>query len=232
MKKIFYLIFLISFTAFGQSNNPDSILTHVINNFSNVKSYIVNVKIKVDVSFLKIPDTEAKIYFKQPDKIHFESKNFALLPKEGVDFSPLGLLEKKYTAIFQRNEEYKGINTAVIKVIPLEENSKVILSTFWIDTKLNEIRKVESTTRLDGTFSIELEYDNNLKYPLPSQMVFSFNIEKMNLPQGFDGDITQDEKKNEKKKSTTGKVIVNYFDYQVNVNIPDSIFAEKKKTVK
>lgn len=229
MKKILYLIFLISFTAFGQNDNPDSILTHVINNFSSVKSYIVNVKIKVEVSFLKIPETEAKIYFKEPDKIHFESKNFALLPKEGVDFSPLGLLEKKYTAIFQKEEEYDGINTAVIKVIPIEEHSDIILSTFWIDKKLNEIRKVESTTRLDGTFSIELNYDNNLKYPLPSQMVFSFNVEKMKLPQEFNGDITQEEKKNDKKKSTTGKVIVNYFNYQVNANIPDSIFVEKKK---
>ena len=50
----------------AQSKNPDEIINEVITNFDKVKDYQVDVNIKVDVEFLKVPDSKAKIYFKQP----------------------------------------------------------------------------------------------------------------------------------------------------------------------
>ena len=89
-KKILPLVLLFSILAFSQSKNPDSILDRVKEEFNKIDDYTVDVKIKVDVDFLKMPDREAKIFFKKPDKIHIESEGFAMLPKEGLNFSPLG----------------------------------------------------------------------------------------------------------------------------------------------
>ena len=76
------------------------------------------MKIIVDVDFLKIPEREAKIYYKKPDKIHVESEGFVMLPKEGLNFSPLGLLNSNYTSFYVKQDTIDGIVTSVIKVIP------------------------------------------------------------------------------------------------------------------
>jgi outer membrane lipoprotein-sorting protein len=230
MKKIFLFLFLLSFYSFGQSKDPNFILDKVKEKFDEVKDYIVNVKIKVDVDFLKAPVTEAKIYFKQPDKIHFESENFALLPKEGVNFSPTALLKKNYTSIYEKEDTINGIKTSVIKVIPLSDESDIILTTLWIDQKKYFIIKAQSTTKINGTFSLELNYQNSVDdFPLPSSMIFTFNIDRDKLSSGMRNFDNEDEnKKKKEKKTTTGKVYVYYSDYKVNQGIPDSVFEERK----
>ncbi len=230
--KIFLLGFLALRTLYSQTNDPDLILKKIVDSFNRVRDYEVNINIKVDVEFLKVPNTEAKIYFKQPNKIHFESETFALLPREGFDFSPSTLLREKYTAFYVRQDTIDNFKTAVVKVIPLGETDDVILSTLWIDQSQNVIKKIETTTKTRGTFSIELKYEQtNFDYPLPSMMIFSFNIDKMNIPHGFNGDLGPEKKvkKKDDKPTTTGKVFVSYSNYKVNNGIPDTVFENKKK---
>jgi len=147
-----------------------------------------------------------------------------------LNFSPLSLLKEEHTAIYDREDTIDGHKTSVIKVIPLGDASNVILSTLWIDQSVNVIRKIESTTKTGGTFSIELRYDKSLNnYPLPSSMIFTFNVDRMQIPKGLSGDMSSDEKKKDENKSTTGKVYITYSDYKVNKGIPDEIFEKKKK---
>jgi len=229
MKPIFIVILIFSGYFFPQSKNPDSILNKVKEEISKVKDYQVDVNIKVDVDFIKVPETKAKIYFKQPDKIHFDSEGFAMLPKEGVNFSPLSFLKKDYTALFEKEDNIDGHTVSVIKVVPSSENGDIVLTTLWVDQNENIIRKVESTTKSNGTFTIELKYDEGRNpYYLPRIMVFGFNIDKMNLPKALDGESETNSKKNI-GKSTTGRVYVTYSNYVINQGIPDKIFEKKKK---
>lgn len=234
--KLIFKIFLLTFLGFtsshSQTNNPDIILKRVLDSFNKIEDYEVNVNIKVDVDFIKVPETEVKIYFKQPDKIHFESETFAMLPREGFNFSPNSLLKKKFTAFYVKEDTIDNRKTSVVKVIPLGDAEDVILSTLWVDQSKNLIRKVETTTKTRGTFAIELKYDNaNFDYPLPSDMIFSFNIDRTNIPLGFSGDINSDTKPKNKdvKPTTTGKVFISYSNYKVNAGILDKIFESKNK---
>ena len=232
MKKILLFVIFLVLHSFGQTKDPDVILNNVKEKFSRITEYEVNVRIKVDVEFLKVPVSDAKIYFKQPDKIHFEAENFALLPKDGVNFSPMAILKGNYTAIYEKEDTINGIKTSVIKVIPLNEKGNVILTTLWIDQSRDYIIKVESTTKINGTFSLELNYVNPIDdYPLPSSMVFTFNIDRTNIPHGMYGnmDDNKEDKENKKnKKRITGKVYISYSNYKVNQGIPDSIFEKTK----
>jgi hypothetical protein len=212
----------------AQNDKADKILNEVIQNFSKVKDYIVDIDIKVDVSFLKVPETKATLYFKEPDKIHFESENFAMLPKEGLNFSPEHLLRGNHSSFFEKDTMLDGNDVYIVKVIPLSESANVVLTTLWIDKDKFIIRRIESTTKSNGTFTINLYYNDEINYPLPSKMVFSFNIEKMNIPRGFAGD-TEEESKSNDENSKIGKVYINYSDYRVNTNIPDSVFVKKEE---
>ena len=230
MKHLIILILILVNIGLAQSKDPNEIINNVITNFNKVNDYQVDVNIKVDVEFIKVPETKAKIYFKQPDKVHLESEGFAMLPKNGMEFSPSSLLKKDYTAIYEQDVNLNGLRTSIVKVIPLGDHGDVILSTLWIDQKNNLIQKVESTTKTNGTFSIDFTYGANINYPLPAKIVFSFNVDKMNIPATISGE-TNTEKSDKKKKSsdsrTKGQVIVNYSNYIVNKGVPDSIFEKK-----
>lgn len=227
MKIIIAILLVLSTIGFSQSKDPDEILKTVIKNFDRVQDYVVDVNIKVDVQGVKVPETKAKIYFKQPDKIHLESEGFAMLPKDGMLFSPSSLLKKDYTAIFEKDVDLNGVKVSVIKVIPSGDQSEIILSTLWIDQNKKMVRKIESTTKSDGTFAIDINYDDSIKFPLPSQIVFYFNLDKMNLQlNNKNGD--PDNRKRGFDSTTKGKVVVKYSNYVINKGINDSVFEEKK----
>ncbi len=229
MKKIFLIIMIITISEIlPQQKNADELINSVISNFNRVQDYEVDIEIKVDVDFLKVPDSKAKIFFKQPDKIKLKSEGFAMLPKEGLDFSPSALAKKNYTAIYEQDVILNGKKVSVVKVIPVGEQSNVILSTLWIDTAEKVIRKVESTTKTNGTFTIELSYNDSFNYPLPEKMIFSFNIDKLNLPKALSSDGNPPSRKKRLPDAPTkGKVIVKYSDYKVNRGILDSVFESK-----
>lgn len=232
MKFIFSMFFVFIQLGFSQSKDPNEILNDVITNFNKVNDYQVDVNIKVDVEFIKVPETKAKIYFKQPDKVHLEADGFAMLPKNGMEFSPSAFIKKDYTAIYEQDVDLNGYKTSMVKVIPLGDQGEVILSTLWIDQKKQVIRKVESTTKTNGTFSIDFTFDDKIKYPLPSKIIFSFNMDKMNIPSTITGEPTnekQDKKSKNSGSTTRGQVIVNYSNYVVNKGISDSIFEDKGK---
>jgi len=230
MKKVFLLYFLITTICFAQSKDPNVIIKNLKDTFQKVKDYSADVDIKVDVTFLKVPEMKAKIYFKQPDKMHIESDGFAMLPKDGLYTSPLSLLGGEFTAIYAKDELFEGHNTSVVKIIPLNDKGDFILSTLWIDQSENLLCKVESTTKTNGTFTIILGYGNN-KFPLPDNIEFSFNAVRLKLSHNS----MEEENSNNKKDnpdSSTGKVFLTYSNYIVNKGIPDSIFLKKVKTSK
>jgi outer membrane lipoprotein-sorting protein len=230
MKKLLVSIILLLYAfIFPQSKDPDLILKRVVESFNKVKDYEVEVQVKVDVDFIKVPDTKAKIYFKQPDKINFESDGFAMLPKEGINFSPMSFLKNDYTALYQKEDYIDGHPVSVIKVLPSTEQGDIILTTLWVDQSHNIIRKGESTTKTNGTFTIDLKYDENRKdFNLPSSMIFGFNIDKMNLSKAFTGQAETESHKNI-GKTTSGKVYITYSNYKVNIGLSDKIFEKKKK---
>lgn len=226
MKYIILFLLFITSTFYPQKKETERIIGEVISNFNRVKDYEVDVNITVDVEFLKVPESKAKIFFKQPDKISLKSDGFAMLPRNGFDFSPNSLFKEDYTALYEKEENIDGRKLTLIKIIPIGTTSEVILSTLWIDEDKKLIRKVESTTKTNGTFTIDFSYDSKNSYPLPSQMVFSFNIDKMKLPTAMLGDTGSKNKSNKIPTDhlTKGRVFVNYSNYKINKDLPDSVF--------
>ncbi len=232
MKKLLFIFFIPVF-CLAQNIKSEDVLNKVKENFNRVKDYEVDVNIKVDVNFLKVPETQAKIYFKQPDKIRLKSEGFAMLPKEGMNFSPMNFLTEDYTSIFDKEGNIEGYSCYHIKIIPLGDKSDLILTNLWVDKNQFIIRQIESTTKSNGTFTINLKYNNDINYPLPASMIFAFNIRKMELPEGITGGTDESnqsmKEKQYKNGTTTGKVYVTYSNYKINIDLPDSIFTDKKK---
>ena len=230
MKK-FLLLTLIVLTGFGfaQSKDPNKILDGVKKRFDKVKDYQANVSVKVDMDFIKVPESKAKLFFKQPDKVKIESDGFAMLPKQSTNFSPAQLLKGNYTAIYVRNENTNNKNLDVIKIIPNTDSSDVILTTLWIDPAQSVISKVETATKKGGTIQMDFGYDPKT-IPLPTTLKFSFNLGEVQVPANVQS--TQNNQRGDKKFDSAklkGAVIITYSNYKINKGIADSFFDEKKK---
>lgn len=223
---LFSIVFYAGDQLQSQTKDPDEILIKVKEAFKIVNDYEVDIHIKVDVNFLKVPESDAKLYFKQPDKIHLESEKFALLPKQGLNFSPLALLNEKYTALYEGEDTIRGVQTCVVKVIPIGNTSDVILSTLWIDQSRDLIIKIESSRKPTGTFSIDFTYEKcNDEYEMPSTMIFTFTVDRMRIPRGMNGQLdVEDGTDSEKSGPIEGKVYITYSNYKVNQNLPDELF--------
>lgn len=242
MKKILIsLCVVFSVCVSAQSKDPNKILDAVRQKFNKAKDYQVDVVVKLDMSFIKIPDMNVKVFFKQPDKVKIQSDGFAMVPKQGLNFSPAQLLKGDFTTIYVRSELIDTRKIDVVKVIPNNDTSNVILSTLWIDAAEFVIRKAETTSKKGGTTKIELNYQNT-KYGLPSQVKLSFNLGDMQMPQGMpnqkDENKSTDEQGRRRNKaigegtSLKGSVTMNYKNYQINKGIDDSFFVEKEKEKK
>lgn len=243
MKKFLVTLVLIAAVAVSaQSKDPKKLLDAVIQKFNKVDDYKADANIKLDMNFIKVPEMKATVFFKKPNKIKVDAAGFAMIPKQGLKFSPTDLLKEDFTAIYVRSETIDNRKIDVVKTIPNSDTSEVILSTFWVDANESVIRKVETTSKRGGTTQIELSYDN-YEFGLPSQIKLSFNLGNIQMPvnvpnQSAENESAGTDKKNRRRRglpdgtSLKGSVIMTYKNYQINKGIPDSFFVEKEKEQK
>ncbi len=62
----------------------DSILANVDRQFSRVQDMVVTLDIVAEMDRLEVPAMHVTMYYKRPDRTHFESEGFAMLPREGM----------------------------------------------------------------------------------------------------------------------------------------------------
>jgi hypothetical protein len=213
----------------AQEFNPQPLLDSVKNKFNKVNDYTADIKIKVNVTFIKIPVKEGKLYFKKPDKIKLVSKGFAMLPKRGMNFTFNELFEKKYNAIFIKNEIINKINTYVVKIIPLDDSADILIASIWIDRKTQSIMKIDAVSKSNGNFVTLFDYPTKANpFDLPSQLTFTFEVTKATLPMGVTGDFGGEKPKVKDNKPQKATLSISYANYIVNKGIADSFFKEEK----
>lgn len=219
------------FTAHAQSPDVNALIGKVKDKLNKVQDFEADVTIKVDVEFLKAPESKAKLYFKQPNKTKLESTGFAMLPKQGTGLPVAMLLEGNYTALYSGKETTNGKNLTIVKVIPASDTGDVILSTLWIDEKRSVVEKITSSTRR-GTVQLDFTYKEYISLGLPSTVKISFDLPNFSLPKTLTGDIGGSDnsaKKTPPSKQVKGSATLWYSKYSINKGLSDSIFTDKKK---
>ena len=142
----FSLIFVFNGLLYAQVD-PYQLLKAVSNRLKNINSYSVDILIRVEVDMVKINDRKAKMIYQKPNKFKFESEGFLLLPKRGIEMDYIKLLESNINAIYIRDEIINRVKTHMVKVIPLDSESDVVLAEMWIDPKTSVIMRINTYTK-------------------------------------------------------------------------------------
>lgn len=194
-----------------------------------VKDYTATAKMKTNVSFLKVPVANVKIFFKKPNQLKIKNENgISFIPKGAVSINLNNILNSgSFTVLDAGNSKIGATAVKVVKLLPEDDNSEVVLSTLYIDEARLVILKTKTTTRDNGSYELEMSYGNYVSYGLPDKIIFSFNTKEYKLPKGvtFDFDDGSNAKKEiDKTKNKKGRAEISVKSYSINKGLADDIF--------
>jgi outer membrane lipoprotein-sorting protein len=212
--------------ARGYAQDAAALLQKVRVRLDQVNDYQATGLMKTNVPFLKVPEAQVTVYFKKPDKLRIKNeKGISLVPKGAVTISLNNLLKGGYTTLDAGTDTAGGHKVKVIKLLPLDDNADLVLSTLYIDEARLLILKARTTTRENGTYEVEMSYGKYIGYALPDKVIFTFNTKNYKLPKGITFDYDDGSaKKQETPAGTKGKVELSYSAYIINKGVPDGVF--------
>lgn len=224
---LFLLVFQLSFLANAQDIN--ALVKRVKTKLDLVNDYEADGNMKTDVIFIKAPIGKVKVYFKKPN--HFRLKKnggISLLPKGGVSVNMSSLIATNdFVAIAAGESIVNGTTTKVVKLLPSNDNSDIVLTTLYIDEPNLLVKKAITTTKENGTYEMEMRYGAFAQYGLPEKVIFSFNTKDYKLPKGVTLEFDDNEKPisdAQKMKNRKGRVEITYSNYIINKGVSDSMF--------
>ena len=219
-------------TTAADAQDVQTLLARVRAKVAQVQDYQADARMNIDVSFMKVPESAVKVYFKNPDVFRIRKEGgISILPKGGVTISLNALLNgSDFAAIDAGRETYGGLSLQVVKLVPLKETGDVVLTTLYIDDKALLVRRAVTTTRNNGTYEISLEYGRYATWALPDRATFTFNTAGYKLPKGlaleYDaGDAPAAAPPAGGTAAATGKgrVVLTYSHYIINKGIPAAL---------
>ena len=223
---IFFLIF--HFVIPLHAQDMTALVQKVKTKLDLINDYVAEGKMKTDVVFIKAPVGKVKIYYKKPD--HFRLKRdggISILPKGGVTLNMGSVISTNdFVALAAGESVINGVKTKVVKLLPLNEKSDIVLTTLYIDEANVLVRKATTTTKENGTYDIEMTYGKYSNYGLPDKVVFSFNTKDYKIPKGVTLEFDEADKPTavDKLKGKKGKVEITYSSYIINQGLPDNVF--------
>jgi hypothetical protein len=231
MRKL--LVSILLFTVqFSFAQSADEIVAKLKAKLVSVKDYEAVGKLKTDVAFLKIPISSVRIFYKYPDLFRIKKDGgISVLPKGGIKVNMSAMIaDGNYTALLAGRIKWKDQDLAMVKLIPNDMNSDVVLTTLYVDDQAMLIRKSITSTRENGTYEMEMDYGKYAKWGLPDKAIMIFNTKDYKLPKGvtfeYDAGVAN-KPKSPKQLSNKGRIEIIYQTYEVNKGLKPEVFTAK-----
>lgn len=234
LRLLFIGILFTATWAKAAPTDPEQLYYALRRKVLSVKDYTADVKMKVDVSYMRVPLLHGRLYFKAPDKMRLERNGgISILPKKNVNLTLSNLIPTgKVTVIDAGTALINGRQTRIIKVIPEEDRNNIILTKMWIDEANMLALKTETTTQNDGTVIMTLEYGQYTTYALPDKVTIFMDLKDYKLPKGVTMDYndtpTPAAAATKKAKGQKGTIEIRYLKYTINTGLSDAIFLKKE----
>lgn len=226
MRKIIVLTLICLMLPVVNYSQPkaEEILKRVQDTFKEIKDYTAEGLASVEMERLRIPRRKFTVQFKQPDKFHFDSEGFAMLPREG--FNPMQFQNEKYNAAFVSSDSVNKYPAYKLELTLKEGRGKGKQFYIWVDNQNWVVRKFESKPFEGRLTSVTFEYGKvENKYLLPSNIrveLTSLKEEDNNMPE------IKGMENMPRRLPRAGTITITFTKYLVNQNLPDKLFEKEK----
>ena len=229
------LLILVTARAFqsnAQTQDATKLFYALRSRMLSVNDYVADVRMKIDVSFMRVPLLAGKLYYKAPGKLKLErAGGISILPRKSISLSVDKMMPSGgVTVIDAGRATIVSIPVRILIVIP-ETESDIVLTKVWVDEKRMLALRTETTTRDNGTVRMELSYDKYAAQALPDKVVFVMDVKEYKLPKGVTMDYDEGnapvQKSDAPKLPKKGRIEISYLSYKINVGLSDEVFVEK-----
>ncbi len=210
-------------TASAQDTaSPAQLLERVQQQHDRVRDYQVDISATVDMERMQVPEMNARLYFKQPDKVHIESDGFAMLPRDAVSFRPSMFDTEQYDMVIQGTETIRGIRCTKLKLLATSDTVRLQRAMLYIDTKRDIVLRMDADPGAGASAMADFTYTKvNGMYWLPKAITL-----EMDSPMSFRRPGVK--RKSKDSAPAKAKITLSYTHYVVNKGIPDSRFKNSK----
>ncbi len=232
MKKHLWLLFLCLYSLPVFAGDANELFYALRTKVLSVKDYTADVKMKIDVTYMRIPELKGTLYFKSPDKLRLERHGgLSVFPKKNINLTLVNLIPAGQVMVLDMGYATRaGKKERILKVVPEDDQSNIVLSKIWVDEENMLALRTETTTRNDGTVIMDLEFGNYIPYALPDKVTILMDVKDYKLPKGMAMDYISEnevESKAKASKGTKGSIQITYLKYAVNTGLSDNIFKLK-----
>ena len=237
IKNMFLLFAFFNVMLLGQTVTPDDIIKNIKSKSTEINDYIVDVEANINLQKVRVPKAKIKVYFKQPDKFHYDSKSFAMLPKAGFNFNLSNLIDDSFDIKVLKEEIIDNTNVYMLELKPkdIDTDGIEIKTYMWVDKKNWVMKRMVNETKglLKMTVDCSYSYINNKHY-LPSDIKYS--IEPILLDSDDDtANAPNPETQRGKRRAgflSSGEITLTFKNYIINSNFSDDIFKKKEELQK
>lgn len=212
----------------GYHQQPEELVDRIKKKLSVVRDYQAEGMLVTDIPFMKLPDSKVTIYYKNPDKFRIKKQEgISVVPRGGVSINLNALFAgDNFTIVPAGKGSVRGMPVTILKLLPLDESSDIVLSTLYVLEKDALILKSATTTRDNGSYEMEFIYGRYATYGLPDKVVFQFNLKEYKLPKGMTFEYEGSEKpaRDAATGDGKGKVEIIYSSYTINKGLGDQEF--------
>jgi outer membrane lipoprotein-sorting protein len=205
----------------------DEILERMARGFEGVEDYTVTIDAVAELERLNVPPMTATMYYKRPDKVHFDSKGFALLPREGVALNP-ERLRARFTAVAVAPETLGG--RSVLRLTLKPRNDRTGLRELFLDVDSSRWTPERLVSpQFDGrTMTATLTHARVQGHWLPSELLVRFTSTRADTAaeppaEGGPGATRP-------APPRRGAVTVRYSSYRLNTGLSDDLFTRPDPT--
>jgi outer membrane lipoprotein-sorting protein len=152
------------------------VVQKIVRGTEGVQDYTVDLLIDVNMERIRIPRAKATMYFKKPDKVHFDSPSIAMLPREGMAFNSSAVLEQ-YTAQTLGPDTVNGKKVIKIQLAAREASARLRQVFAWVDQDTWTISRMQTIPYEGRLLTIDFVYglqDN--KYWLPTSLALRYSV--------------------------------------------------------
>jgi outer membrane lipoprotein-sorting protein len=225
-------------SAQAQKKGPDvsaaAMMLNTAKGFEGIRDFVATIEAEVDMERMRVPKMSATMYFKKPDKVHFSSTNFAMLPREGIVLNPSRLRER-YEPKILGDEMVDGRNVHKLELTARDAKIRPGRLILWVDPTTWTISRMETVPYQGRVLRLLFTYEVQAGgFLLPKTMKASFELAvRDSSEKQFNLDVQAPPQFDEAPRpSRSGSITVKYLEYKVNVGLSDDIFEKRDEAPK
>jgi len=213
----------------GDEMTGEAVLKKIDALYSQIQDLTVTLDIVADMERMKVPPMHATMYYKAPDKMHFDAKGFAFLPREGMGLA-LGRIGSRYKSEQLEREKIDGVEKFKLTLTPRGETPRARSLFLFVDPTRWTAERVESHLFGGRTMVVDIRHEQVEGFWLPALLTVTFTSTGADTAETTPFD--QGAPVPPRQTFRAGTITIRYSDYKVNTGLSDDLFKKEGESPK